>query len=148
MYSLGESLTPEITDEERKMVTHLKNLLEHFVKHPPGVTLDSQYQKIDLLLQSVQAQLDTLQQEPDPSVTPEMLTETLEVILTEAGINDAEYLAKLYMQLYGVDELFDAHAASTTPTTINQRIAEECQKLARMALRLFAHHENPQLADT
>jgi hypothetical protein len=76
-----------------------------------------------------------------------MLTETLQAILAEAGINDAEYLSKLHMQLYGVYELFDAHTASTT-TAITQRIVEQCQKLARMALLLFAHHENPQLADT
>ena len=148
MNSLEESLSHEITDEEREMVTRLQDLLEHFVKYSPEVTPDSQPQKIDLLLQCVRAQLDTLRQEPDPSVTPEMLTETLQAILTEAGINDADYLAKLHMQLYGVHQLFDAHAASTTPTAITQRIVEQCQKLARMALLLFAHHENPQLADT
>ena len=101
----------------------------------------------------------TLQEEeaaaPDRALSPEitdeereMVTETLQAILAEAVINDAEYLAKLHMQLYGVYELFDAHAASTTPTAITQRIVEQCQKLARMALRLFAHNENPQLADT
>ncbi len=146
IYSL-ESTETEITEDERDMVTHVKDLLEYFAKRLDEPTPDKP-EAVDLLLQCLRAQLDIVRQETDPRITEEALLETLEAILTEAGIEDAEHLARMYMQLYGIDELLDAHATTPTAAAVNQQIIEQCRKLARMALRLFAHHETPQLADS
>ncbi len=146
IYSLEPAET-EMTEDERDMVAHVKDLLEYFAQRLDEPVSDKP-EKIDLLLQCLQAQLDIVRQETDPEITEEALLETLEAILTEVGVEDAQYLASIYMQLYGIDELFDAHTNTVTTVAVNQQIIEQCRKLARMALRLFAHHEAPQLADS
>lgn len=79
--------------------------------------------RLEAIYACLEAQIDQLREYEqkefiEKNTLPRQIEVTLETFFEEVGVEDPELMAKLYIQEYGVDQLFDAASAKTPKLSV------------------------------